>query len=41
MGLVAHVFSTPIPEVWGFELRDLCQWADEAVSLMRRIHGAR
>lgn len=32
VGLVAHVFSTPIPAVWGFELRDLHQWVDEAVS---------
>ena len=41
VGLVAHVFSTPIPVVWGFGLRELFEWSDEAVSLMKRIHGAR
>lgn len=41
VGLVAHVFATPIPVVWGFGLRELFEWTDEAVLLMKRIHGAR
>ena len=40
VGLVAHVFATPIPAVWNMELAELYQWTDEAASLMRRIHGS-
>ena len=40
VGLVAHVFSTPIPAVWEMGLGELFRWADEAGSLMRRIYGS-
>ena len=30
VGLVAHVFATPIPAVWQMELGELYRWTDEA-----------
>ena len=40
VGLVAHVFATPIPVVWEMELAELYRWTDEAGSLVRRVHGS-
>ena len=37
VGLVAHVFSTPLPDVWDMDLRDLSEWAHEAGSLLKRL----
>ncbi len=37
VGLVAHTFSTPIGDVWEFELRDLAAWTREASDLHRRM----
>ena len=40
VGLVAHVFATPILAVWEMELGELYRWTDEAGSLVRRIYGS-
>ena len=39
VGLVAHVFSTPLGEVLSLPLRDLYAWAGDAATLLRRLHG--
>ena len=36
VGIVAHVFSTPIPAVWEMELADAFRWAVEGAKMMRR-----
>lgn len=39
VGLVAHVYSTPVGEVWAMPLRELAAWVVEADRLLRRLHG--
>ena len=41
VGLVAHTYSTPLPQVWEMTLADLAAWASEAVDLYRQIYGGR
>ena len=36
VGVVAHTFATPIPAVWGMELAEVLEWAQEAATLTRR-----
>lgn len=38
---MAHVFSTPLPQVWEMTLADLGVWAGEAVELYKTFYGAR
>ena len=39
VGLVAHVYSTPLREVWAMPLRELAAWAHDAIALLRRPHA--
>ena len=39
VGLVAHVYSTPLSEVMAMELRDLFPWANAAAVLLRETRG--
>ena len=39
VGLVAHVYSTPLREVWAMPLRELAAWAHDAIALLRRLHA--
>lgn len=35
VGVVAHVYSTPLSEVMAMELRDLFPWAKAAAEMLR------
>lgn len=39
VGLVAHVYSTPLGDVLAMELRELGEWAQAAAALLRRLNG--
>ena len=39
VGYVAHVFSTPLPQVWEMTLPDLAAWTAEAAELCRMLYG--
>ena len=39
VGYVAHVYSTPLPQVWEMMLADLVVWAGEAAELYRMLYG--
>ena len=39
VGVVAHVFSTSLSEVWEMELRELDEWAAEAGRLVKQLYG--
>ena len=38
---MAHVFSTPLPQVWEMTLADLGGWTGEAVELYKTFYVAR
>ena len=39
VGLAAHVYSTPLSEVWEMEVADLLAWGGEAITLIRQTRG--
>ena len=39
VGLVAHTFATPLPQVWEMALSDLAAWTAEAAELYRMLYG--
>lgn len=40
MGLVSHVFATPVADLWDMELAELGAWTDEASWLVRRLYAS-
>lgn len=39
VGLVAHTFATPLPQVWEMALPELTAWTAEAAELVRMLYG--
>ena len=39
VGIIAHVFHTPLDAAWGMTLADIEVWAGEAWRLLERLRG--